>query len=45
MLLLGAERRPTLVVARDTGNGFSYALIERINGQWQRRWSSVYAGC
>jgi hypothetical protein len=45
MLLLGAERRPTLVVARDAGSGFSYALIERINGQWHRRWASVYAGC
>jgi len=45
MLLLGAERRPTLVVARDAGDGYSYALIERIGRQWQRRWASVYAGC
>ena len=45
MVLLGAERRPTLVVARDTGRGSSFALIERIGGKWQRRWATVYAGC
>jgi hypothetical protein len=45
LVLLGADRRPTLIVARDTGTGSSYALIERIGGQWQRRWASAYAGC
>ena len=45
LVLLGTERRPTLVVARDTGNGSSFALIERIAGEWQRRWASTYAGC
>jgi hypothetical protein len=45
MVLLGADRRPTVVVARDAGNGTSYALIERIAGVWQRRWASAYAGC
>jgi hypothetical protein len=45
MVLLGTQRRPTLVVARDSGDGSSFALIERIAGQWQRRWASVYAGC
>ena len=45
LVLLGAEQRPTLIVARDTGNGSSFALIERIAGQWQRRWASTYAGC
>jgi hypothetical protein len=45
MLLLGTDRRPTLIIARDTGSGSSYALIERIAGQWQRRWASAYAGC
>jgi len=45
VVLLGSERRPTLVVARDAGHGASYALIERIAGEWQRRWSSTYAGC
>jgi hypothetical protein len=45
LVLLGAERRPTLIVARDTGNGSSFALIEHMAGQWQRRWASIYAGC
>jgi hypothetical protein len=45
MLLLGAERHLTIVVARDAGNGSSYALIERIGGQWRRGWASAYAGC
>jgi hypothetical protein len=45
MVLLGSERRPTIVVAREASNGSSYALIERIDGAWQRRWVSAYAGC
>ena len=45
IVLLGTNRHPTVVVARDAGNGLSYAFIERISGQWQRRWASVYAGC
>jgi hypothetical protein len=45
IVLLGADRHPTVVMARDAGNGLSYALIERIAGEWQRRWASAYAGC
>jgi hypothetical protein len=45
IVLLGTNRHPTVVVARDAGNGLSYALIERLAGQWQRRWASIYAGC
>jgi hypothetical protein len=45
ILLLGPERRPTVIISRDSGNGVSYALIERVGGQWQRRWTSTYAGC
>jgi hypothetical protein len=45
LVLLGNERRPTLVVARDSGNGSSFALIERVSGTWQRLWASAYAGC
>jgi len=45
IVLLGAERRPALVVTRDTGNGLSYVLIERAAGQWRQRWASTYAGC
>lgn len=45
MVLLGVDRRPALVVARDAGHGLSFALIEQIAGKWQHRWSSAYAGC
>jgi hypothetical protein len=45
IVLLGVDRRPTVVVTRDTGSGVSYSLIERVAGRWQRRWASVYAGC
>jgi hypothetical protein len=45
LVLLGADRRPTVVVTRDGVSGSSYALIERIDGRWQRRWTSTYAGC
>jgi hypothetical protein len=45
MVLLGAERRPTFVIARDAAHGSSYVLIERIGGRWRQRWASTYAGC
>ena len=45
VVLLGADRRPTIVVTRDSGSGVSYSLIERVAGRWQRRWASAYAGC
>jgi len=45
IVLLGVDRHPTVIIARDAGNGLSYALVERIAGQWQRRWASAYAGC
>jgi len=45
MVLLGADRRPALIVARDAGHGLSFALIEQIEGKWQHRWSSAYSGC
>lgn len=45
MLLLGAERRPSVVITRDSGHGAAYTLIERVGGLWQRRWTSAYAGC
>jgi len=45
IVLLGAERRPTIVVTRDAGNGLSYTLIQRLAGRWQQRWASTYAGC
>lgn len=45
ILLLGPDRHPAVIIARDAGNGLSYALIERVAGHWQRRWASTYAGC
>ena len=45
IVLLGNERRPTVVTSRDAGKGLSYALIERVGGQWLRQWASAYAGC
>ena len=45
IVLLGTDRHPAVIIARDAGNGLSYALVERVADQWQRRWASTYAGC
>ena len=45
IVLLGEDRYPTVVIARDAGRGISYGLIERKSGRWERRWTSAYAGC
>jgi len=45
MVLLGAARRPTIVVTRDGASGAAYTLLERVDGRWQRRWTSAYSGC
>jgi hypothetical protein len=45
MVLLGRDQRPTIVIARDSFSGSSYALLERIGGVWKLRWASAYAGC
>jgi hypothetical protein len=43
---LGPSHTPTLVIGREYGEGFSYALIERVGPKrWRLRWSSAYAGC
>lgn len=43
---LGPARTPTLVIGREYGEGFSYALLERVGPKkWRLRWSSAYAGC
>lgn len=43
---LGPSRTPTLVIGREYGEGFAYALIERAGPRrWRLRWSSAYAGC
>jgi hypothetical protein len=43
---LGPSRTPTLVIGREYGEGFAYALVERVGSRrWRLRWSSAYAGC
>lgn len=43
---LGHARTPTLVIGREYGEGFAYALLERTGDKkWRLRWSSAYAGC
>ena len=45
-VLLGAARRPTLVIARDYYEGTAYSLVERVGpSRWRVRWTSAYGGC
>lgn len=45
-LLLGANRNPALIIARDFGDANAYALIERgDDGKWRSRWSSARRHC
>jgi len=44
-VLLGSDGRPSVIVARDAGNGVAYTLIERVGGKWRRGWASAYGGC
>ena len=42
----GSKVIPTIVLARDYGDGNSYTLIQRTGPrQWRARWSSAYVGC
>ena len=44
--LIGANRTPTIVVARDFGEVNSFGFIERMgNGQWRARWTSARRHC
>ena len=44
--VIGDAAWPTIVLARDYGDGTAYALLERTGTrQWRVRWSSAYAGC
>ena len=46
VVVLGANRRPTIILGRDYGDGVSYTLLERDGRKrWRARWSSAYAGC
>ncbi len=43
---LGANRTPTLVIARDHDAGISYRLVERVAARrWRARWSSGAISC
>jgi hypothetical protein len=45
-VLLGADRRPSLVISRDYYEGTAYSLLERVGpGRWRVRWTSAYVGC
>lgn len=44
--LLGANRNPALIIARDFGDATAYGLIERgDDGKWRSRWSSARRRC
>ena len=45
-LLLGADRRPTIVLGRSDESGTAFALLERAtSGKWTLQWSSPYTDC
>lgn len=45
-LLLGPERRPTIVLGRSDDSGTAFALVERNpSGTWTLQWSSPYTDC
>lgn len=45
-VILGANRRPSLLLDSIGYEGDTYVLLERTaTGQWRVRWSSAYAGC
>lgn len=44
--LIGVDRTPTIVVARDFGDANAFGFIERIgNGRWRARWTSARRHC
>lgn len=46
VLLLGPERRPTVVLGRSDDSGTAFALVERSpSGTWTLQWSSPYTDC
>lgn len=45
-VMLGATRRPALVLMREGPETNAYALLERgADGQWRLRWTSARTGC
>ena len=45
VVLLGESRRPTVVLARESATGTSYALLERTPATWRVRWTSAHVRC
>jgi hypothetical protein len=43
--LIGANRTPTIVVARDFGEANAFGFIERSEGRWHVRWTSARRHC
>ncbi|CAA9300464.1 MAG: hypothetical protein AVDCRST_MAG40-322, partial [uncultured Gemmatimonadaceae bacterium] len=45
-VLLGADRRATLVLNRESADGIAYSLVERTGPlRWRVRWTSATTGC
>lgn len=45
-VLMGAERRPTIVIGRSDDSGMAFSLLERDDrGEWTLRWSSAFSDC
>ena len=43
---LGASRRPTILLSRESAHGTAFALLQReAPRRWRVRWTSAYAGC
>jgi hypothetical protein len=43
--LIGSNRAPTIVVARDYGDTNAFGFIERVDGRWRIRWTSARRHC
>lgn len=43
--LIGPNRTPTIVVARDFGDANAFGFIERADGRWRIRWTSARRHC
>ncbi len=44
-LSMGSPPRPVLVLSRLGDETAAYALLERVDGRWRVRWTSVHTGC
>lgn len=45
-LLIGSEKRPTIVLGRSDDSGSAFAFLERgVGGKWALQWNSPYTDC